>query len=60
MDSNNAGRILAALVICSGNTKGCGECPAYDPEKGTEEQRKICQDLLSDENVNKALETMRG
>lgn len=60
MDAQTAGRVLAALVICSGHNKGCDECPAYDIEATGEAQQKRCNELLSDSNIEKALETMRG
>lgn len=60
MDAQTAGRALAALVICSGHNKGCDECPAYDVEATGEARQKRCNELLSDSNIEKALETMRG
>lgn len=60
MNRDEAGKILEALVICTGNTKSCMQCPAYDIEAGKQEQQRKCSDLLSDTNVNTALEIMRN
>ena len=60
MDEQTAGTVLAALVICSGQNKGCDVWPAYDVEATGEAQQKRCNELLSDSNIEKALETMRG
>ena len=35
-------------------------CPAYDTEAGRDAQQRACSELLSEENVNTALEIMRG
>lgn len=60
MDRDEAGKILAALTICAENTRSCTECPAYDIEAGQQAQQRKCSNLLSDENINKALEVMRA
>lgn len=60
MNREEAGKILAALVICGSNHRSCSECPAYDTEAGRDAQQRACSELLSEENVNTALEIMRG
>ena len=60
MNREEAGKILAALVICGSNHRSCAECPAYDTEAGRDAQQRACSELLSEENVNTALEIMRG
>ena len=59
MNREEAGKILAALVICGSNHRSCAECPAYDIEAGRDAQQRACSELLSEENVNTALEIMR-
>ena len=59
MEREEAGKILAALVICGSNHRSCAECPAYDTEAGRGAQQRACSELLSEENVNTALEIMR-
>ena len=60
MNREEAGKILAALVICGSSCRSCAECPAYDAEAGKDSQQRVCSELLSEENVNTALEIMRG
>lgn len=60
MERDEAGKILAALVICTGNTKSCMQCPAYDIEADRQEQQRKCSDLLNEENISIALEIMRN
>ena len=60
MNREEAGKILAALVICGSNHRSCAECPAYDTEAGRDAQKRACRELLSEENINTALEIMRG
>lgn len=60
MDREEAGKILAALVICTESKRSCTECPAYDVESGNVEQMRKCRNLLSNENIDSALEVMRG
>lgn len=59
MEREEAGKILAALVICGSNHRSCTECPAYDTEAGRDAQQRACGELLSEENINTALEIMR-